>query len=56
MNVFGVPEHAGPYVKTTAKDFPVPPQGSPKVVLSAGITTVDCPNANALTSDELVTA
>ena len=40
VNVLGVPEQAGPYVNTTAKDLPVPPHGSPNVVLSAGIVTV----------------
>ena len=52
MNVFGVPEHAGPYVNTTANDFAVPTQGLPKVALFAGMITVDCPNAKPDTTDE----
>ena len=40
VNVLGVPEQAGPYVNTTAKDFGVPIQGSPKVAVFAGIDTV----------------
>ena len=40
VNVLEPPEQAGPYAKTTAKDLPVPPQGSPNIVLSAGMVTL----------------
>jgi hypothetical protein len=52
VKVFGVPEHAGPYANTTAKDLTTYPQGSPKVAISAGIVTEDCPIAKAATTEE----